>query len=345
MKILFITSTLCNKGGTDRVVTTISNALTERGISVSIAINTDSLPTAYPLSKQVTTFYSQNVPFARFIKTLNIADFDLVMIHTMHKLTSYLLINGIRHKNLWSYEHITQAFNPFYLRWLKKYLYHQLTGVICITQEDLKFYKNITNIQHINMQNPCSIQIAKKARDRILYKKFSAVGRLTYQKGFDLLLRSWKLVNEKYPDWSLDIWGEGEDKQKLEKIAQKLSLHNLNFRGNTENIQPIYANSDCLVMSSRFEGLPLVLIEAASQGLPLVSFDCPYGPSNIIENNVNGYLAKNGDIQDLADKMIAIISSKNYAKLSKNSLHKASSYELTNVTKQWLDFLYYEVNR
>lgn len=168
-------------------------------------------------------------------------------------------------------------------------------------------------------------------------KKVISVGRLVSQKGYDLLIDVWKLVNEKYSDWELHIWGNGSDKEVLlQRITQANLEHSLFLHPATPDIYTQYLSHSIYVMSSRYEGFGLVLIEAMSCGLPCVSFDCPSGPSEIIGNNQDGYLVENGNVQDMAERICCLIENKEVRKqMGKVARKKALSYLKESVMPQW----------
>ena len=149
------------------------------------------------------------------------------------------------------------------------------------------------------------------------FKKVIAVGRLDYQKGFDLLLKSWEEVYAHHQDWHLDIYGGGDDSEK-EKLLQLCETYGMQqsveFHEPDKNIYAQYMKSDMFVMSSRYEGFGLVLIEAMSCGIPCISFDCPYGPSDVIKDGEDGALVENGNIKELADKICWMIENKRQRK-------------------------------
>lgn len=173
-------------------------------------------------------------------------------------------------------------------------------------------------------------------------KTVLSVGRLTYQKGFDLLLDAWALVCKQNSDWTLKIVGGGEDEQKLKDQAKNLGIENrVEFIPPTQNISEYYKTASFYCMSSRFEGLPMVLLEAQAYGLPIISFDCDTGPGELIQQNINGFLVENGNVQDLAVSIVNAISIElsDYGKMIKFNTMINNNFIIDNILKKWLDIL------
>lgn len=142
-------------------------------------------------------------------------------------------------------------------------------------------------------------------------KKVIAVGKHCRQKGFDRLLQSWKLLTDKFPDWELEIYGTIDKEEGIENLANQLGIdQKVTCFPPVKNISEKYKNASIYVMSSRYEGFGMVLTEAMAYGVPCVSFDCPYGPSDIINDNTDGYLVPNDDIDALADKIALLMEKK-----------------------------------
>jgi glycosyltransferase involved in cell wall biosynthesis len=164
-----------------------------------------------------------------------------------------------------------------------------------------------------------------------------AVGKQGYQKGYDRLLNSWKLVNLKHPDWKLNIYGKYEACQKLEQQALALGIQgSVRFYEPINNIQEKYLESSICVLSSRFEGFGMVLIEAMACGVPCVSFDCPCGPADIIQDGIDGFLITNGDIDIFANKIITLIGDENLRqRMGTNARENVKRYLPDEIMPQW----------
>lgn len=186
-------------------------------------------------------------------------------------------------------------FDNYILRKVK-----HLSAIVTLTNADAEFWKAY-NMKVVVIPNMITIT-PQKVRNYSA-KQIISAGRFTYQKGYDLLIDAWNLIARNYPDWCVKIYGN-EDPNIYENQLKHYNLgDSIKFLPATKNIVEKYAESSIYVMSSRFEGFPLVLGEAMSCGLPCVSFDCPNGPSEIIQNGEDGILVRNGDINALAKSM------------------------------------------
>ncbi|KPI10522.1 glycosyl transferase group 1 [Actinobacteria bacterium OK074] len=164
-----------------------------------------------------------------------------------------------------------------------------------------------------------------------------AAGRLFPQKGFDLLIPAWAKLVEAHPDWQLRIYGSGEKKDELRALIEEHHLYNHVFlMGHTDRLDDELAKASFYVLSSRFEGLPMVMIEAMSHALPVVSFDCPTGPADVLTHGVDGLLVPPMDPDALADAMARMMSDeKTRAEMGTAAVMTAASYGPDAVHPRW----------
>lgn len=207
---------------------------------------------------------------------------------------------------------------------------------VVLTNEDRGYWGNLPNIEVI----PNAAMHVSDAYSDVMNKRVIAVGRLDYQKGFDRLVQAWQLVRHtgKFTDWKLDIFGQGEWREMLQQMIDKVELQDsVRLNRPTKQIGEEYVKSDMLVMSSNYEGFPMVMIEAMACGLPVVSFDYKCGPKDIIQPGINGLLVPNGDIQALADAMMKVMEDEAYRKmLSLNARKVVDTYSEQAVMSQWI---------
>ncbi|WP_342229295.1 glycosyltransferase, partial [Yersinia enterocolitica] len=167
-------------------------------------------------------------------------------------------------------------------------------------------------------------------------KRIISIGRLTEQKGFDLLIEAWEKIESTLKDWRLDIIGEGHLHDELDLMINNKKLQNIHLIGFSDDIKSEYLDSSFLVMSSRYEGLGMVLIEALACGLPCISFNCPSGPSTIINNSVNGYLVNSLDTDALASKILELATDFDKLNvLASNAKESIRQYQEEEVIKKW----------
>lgn len=215
---------------------------------------------------------------------------------------------------------------------------------VVLTKEDRGYWGELPNIEVIPN---AAMKVGECEADVVNRKRVIAVGRLDYQKGFDRLIEAWGQVqqDEAYRDWKLDIFGQGEWKEMLQQMIEKKGLcDTARIHPPVKNIGKEYAESSFLVMSSNYEGFPMVMIEAMACGLPVVSFDYKCGPKDIICEGENGLLVPNGDIEGLATGMKRLMADGAYRKkLSEGAKKIVETYSEEAVMKRWMGLFLEEV--
>lgn len=174
--------------------------------------------------------------------------------------------------------------------------------VVSLTEGDASEWRHLHQKVVVipNMLHQCKQEQSSLTSKRVIW-----VGRFDYQKRGALAIRIWELVLRKHPDWCLDIYGEGEMKSEIEKKASLVK--NVFVHKPTAEIFDCYHNSSIMILTSLFEPFGLVMIEAMSCGLPVVAFDCPYGPADIITDGMNGFLVPFDNIKYFADKVCLLM--------------------------------------
>ena len=195
--------------------------------------------------------------------------------------------------------------------------------------------KEFTSDNLVLIPNALWFSTDKKAE--LNNKKVIAIGRHSYEKGFDRMLDIWKKTIVNYPDWTLDIYGKSNTEIDLEDYAEKIGVQKkVSFYGNFDEIIDKYLNGSIYIMTSHYEGFGMVLIEAMAFGLPVIAYDCPVGPSSVITNNVDGYLIENGNEELFVKKLSALMGNQDLRKqLGQNGQESVLRFDLDTIMNQW----------
>ena len=231
----------------------------------------------------------------------------IVESHTLCRANHYEKSGMLRRLHIWEYK-----------RQVKK-----INAVVALTVGDAKDWKKynrnvcvIPNVVHINQTDNYS----DCAEKRIVF-----VARYTEQKDFDSLLSIWSMVYSRHQDWTLDIYTDGEIHAPGVRVFKPGA-----------NIMEKYCNSSILLLTSLFEPFGLVLPEAMSCGLPVVSFDCPYGPADIITDGVDGFLIKNRDVNEFADRVCLLIEDRELrVRMGQAAVKSAQRYRAELIMPRW----------
>lgn len=212
----------------------------------------------------------------------------------------------------------------------------KLDKLIVLTKQDKNDWEK-TNSNVMQIYNFTDFQ--PKEISNLKNHRVISVGRLTHQKGYNYLIDAWKIVHKKQKNWILDIYGEGDLYEELSLQIQRNNLQNTIFlRGSTNEIEKHLVESSVFALSSNYEGFPMVLLESMAYGVPLVSFDCETGPSEIIENNDCGILVEDKNIEQLGEALIGMIENENLRKQKgKNAKQKSDRFSKDQIMKQWME--------
>ena len=225
--------------------------------------------------------------------------------------------------------------NLFARFWMSSLVSHlkKLDRFIVLTEEDKASWTELNNVEVI--PDPLAFKIDEVSP--LVHKRVIAVGRYVYQKGFDLLLQSWAKIEKEHPDWQLVVYGMGE-RGPYERIIDDLKIDRsrCHLYGSTSDIKKEYLDSSLFVFSSRFEGFGMVLIEAMACGLPVVSFDCPCGPKDIVRHQEDGLLVPSGDVSKLAEAMHQMMSDDTLRRqMASKALLNVRRFQLDEIAKRW----------
>ncbi len=365
MKIAYCLAGLFNSAGMERIVTDKANWLSKQGHEVTIiTAEQRGREPYYKLNGNVGLYdlginYSSNDSF--LLKLLN---YPIKALRHRRRLRKFLkshnqdiTITTIGNEFLFLYKipyggkkiaeiHFTRFYRKLgasgFLRKLvdnfrsrqETYKLANYDRFVVLTEEDRKNWPELQNICVI----PNFIEKQNKEKDYKLKKRFICVGRLSYQKGIDILIEACNLIKDKLDGWHVDIFGAGEEETKLRSQIDESGLSEIvRINKPTTNIYAEYAKSDALLMTSRFEGLPMVLLEAMSAGIPAISFRCPCGPSDIITEGC-GILVENGNVEKFAKAMADVIDNPHtLMEMGRKSKERATDFEKDAVMREWED--------
>lgn len=369
-RIVYVTPALYMAGGVERVLTLKANYFADHcGYYITIILTEGKgKPLFYPLSDKVKVI-NLNIGFEelwncsflkkifvylrkqrRFRKQLTAELMQLRPDITVSLLRREInFINEIKdgskkigelHVNRANYRNFEANDSNFIKNLFAKFWMSSLVGklkrldkLVVLTEEDRQAWPEINNISVI----PDPLSFAPSARSPLIDKRVIAVGRYVYQKGFDLLLQAWAKIESHHPDWQLAVYGDG-DRSPYEQLMKELDIdvNRCRLNGKVKDIEIEYRKSSLFVFSSRFEGFGMVLVEAMACGLPVVSFACPCGPKDIVFDGQDGLLAENGNVDDLAEKLLFLMEHPDEIKrMSLKAIQKSEKYGIENIAKVW----------
>lgn len=371
MRIAYCTPSLYMAGGMERVLTVKANYLADKvGYDVYIIITEgmDKQP-YYQLSSKVhlvnlnigfDEIYKYNFLKKTFVYLKKQCLFKKkltdTLMHIHPDITDSLLRRDINfisdikdgsikigeiHNNRNNYRNFEKNDTSFFKNILAKFWMYglvqklkRLDRFIVLSTEDKGNWNELKNVEVIN--NPISFSSDKLSDCN--NKNVIAVGRYAYQKGFDLLIEAWKLVHVQHNDWNLYVYGAGNKEPYQTQVSEAKLEDSCHLEGSTSDIISKYNESSIFVLSSRFEGFPMVLPEAMSCGLPCVAFTCPCGTKDIIKDGIDGLWVDNGNIKELADKICYLIENEDIRKgMGHQATINIQRLNLDNIMKQWID--------
>lgn len=372
MKIVYVIDSLASKGGAERILSDKMNYLSEHfGYDVSVITcyqDERETPNVYHLSTKVRQvnlripYYSQyryRYPRRLWVKyslyrqlcqgldrEVKRIDPDILVGLGYFNADVVSSISCRAHVVIESHEariftmsdrglnrsFLSQLYMKFY-RWnYFRKVERRADVVVTLTHGDAEVWRKAKRVEVIPNFSRMSVERLSPCEQ----KRVIAVGRLEWQKGFDRLLEAWKMVSVRFPDWQLDIFGSGTLQEELEKQIESSALSHVAIHPFTDNISREYSESSLLVMSSRFEGFSLVLLEALMHGLPLVAFDCPFGPKDVIGDSQCGFLAENGNVAQLAEKMCLLMADGQLRKqFSAAAVERAKVFDVDAIMARW----------
>ena len=341
LKIVYVTPALYMAGGVERVLTLKANYFAEHfGYDITIILTEGKgKPFFYPLSPKINVInldiHFEELWTCSFLKKIWVylkkqrlfkKALTAELMRIRPDITVSLLrreinfINDIKdgsrkigelHVNRANYRNFNTQNVGVVKRLFAKFWSHNLVAhlrcldkLVVLTEKDREAWVELNNVVAI----PDPLSLYPIGISPLTEKRVVAVARYSHEKGIDLLLKAWSIVEKRVSDWRLDVYGDG-NRTPYNQLIEELRIDNSRcvLHGRTDNVEAEYVNSSIFVLSSRFEGFGMVLTEAMACGLPVVSFDCPWGPRSIIANGDDGLLVENGNVEALADSLTRLI--------------------------------------
>ena len=375
MKIVFVLKSFAIKAGTERVMSDKMNYLAEHGYDVTLVTYEQGIhPLAFSLHPTILHFdldtrfflFEKNGIFKRFFimlkmrrlfrrrlqslldeihpdilvtttYSMKLVDIILSVKTSACRLVEshvacYTVKKSFDYKDKSLFRLLAVFSDIFMLRKIAKADY-----LVTLTHGDAadwrRYTPNVIVIPNPVTYIPETIVPCDVSRHRII-----CVGRLHEQKGFDMLIDAFAMIAYQCPEWTVDIFGEGSDREVLEERILRNTLEGrIKINGSTSYIYDEYQRSDFFVLSSRYEGFGLVLVEAMSCGIPCVSFRCKYGPEEIITSGEDGLLVDDGNVQALADSMLWMMEhSLERKEMGKNARINVAKYKKDFIMRSWM---------
>ncbi|MBQ8153524.1 MAG: glycosyltransferase family 4 protein [Prevotella sp.] len=370
LKLVYVTPALYMAGGVERVLTLKANYFAEHfGYDITIILTEGKgKPLFYPLSdkikvinldinfeelwdcgfaKKVLLYLRKQRRYKKLLTTELMRIRPDITISLLRREINFIneIKDGSRkigeiHINRANYRNFDAEGAHWIKRMLSKVWSHnlvkhlrQLDTLIVLTDKDREAWTELDHVVTI----PDPLPFVPTEVSPLTEKRVVAIARYSHEKGIDLLLRAWSEVENYCDEWRLDVFGDG-DRTQYEYQIDKLCIDRTRclLHGRTDNVEREYCNSSIFVLSSRFEGFGMVIIEAMTCGLPVVAFDCPWGPRSIIKEGEDGLLAENGNWMSLAQGLVALINDSEKRKnMSIAAQRNVQRFSIGQIAQQW----------
>ena len=372
MKIYYIYTALVTKGGADRVIAEKANWLAEHGHEIAIITDTQmGREPAFPLSPKVGLidlavdfsqeyghgflvriwmYYKLMRQYRKMVTDILLKDRPDIVISTLGRDISFVtkIKDGskkigeahttkhfIRNFHLLEQRNVLLKYMTKLFRWHMDQQVNRLDALVVLTSQDQYDWEDRVPIYVI----PNSFPFYPEKPSSCDNKQAIIVGRYNSAKGYNYLIDAWKIVYQKHPDWIINVFGSGEYEDRVRQQILDNGLQDVVIMNNPiDHIMEEYLKSSIYVMSSVFEGFAMVLLEAMSCGLPCVSFDCPYGPRNVITDGEDGILVDYLNSQALADNICKLIENEELRKrMGSNGRRNVLRFSRETIMPQWVE--------
>ena len=343
MKICFLVFDITRKGGVEHMACILASELAAKHQVTILSVKNKEKKPIFDIKPAVKTICLSNgsnvlknvLSLRNYLKT---EIFDIVI-----NVDTGMAIYGIPATLLTNTKCITWEHSNYYNNWnsskfayFRRFAAKHSDALVVLTEKDKKNYTD-------NIRNCCPINVIPNPSPEWSdcydcdSKIILSVGQLLPIKRFQLAIEIASVVLKEEPEWKWIICGEGRERESLEKLICDKNLQNqVLLPGTVVDMETQYQNASIVVMTSSMEGLPMALLEAKAHGIPIVSFDIMTGPSDIIEDSINGFLIQDNDIETMAEKVSLLMKDCNlrssFSKQAKIGLEK---FDLNNVLNSW----------
>jgi glycosyltransferase involved in cell wall biosynthesis len=370
LKIVYLTPALYMAGGVERVLTLKANYFAEYfGYDITIILTEGKdKPLFYPLSDKIKVI-NLNIDFEElwtcsFVKKILVylkrqRQFKKALTKELMSIRPDVTVSLLRreinfinnipdgsckigelHINRANYRNFRTQNVGIVKRLFAKFWSHNLVAhlrrldkLVVLTEKDREAWVELDNVVAI----PDPLSLYPKKVSPLTEKRVVAVARYSHEKGIDLLLQAWAIAEKHALGWRLDVYGDG-DRTSYNQLMENLHIDRsrCELHGRTDRVETAYVNSSIFVLSSRFEGFGMVLTEAMACGLPVVSFDCPWGPRSIITDGADGLLVENGNVEALADGLTRLMGDADLRQtMAANGIKNVQRFSIEHISESW----------
>ena len=370
IKIIICTPALYSAGGVERVVAVKANYFSEHlGYDVTIIVTEGNKGNSFfPLSDKVKVVNFGlgfedlwNKPFLKkiYLYLVKQRKYKQLLTRELLRIQPDITITTLRREINFIHEikdgsrkigelHLSRAnyrgvedresssIKSLFSKWWKKDVISNLQRLdkfVVLNENAVMEWPELDNVTMI----PDPLPLKMEEKSALQSKRIVTIGRYSYEKGYDFLLRIWALVEKKYPDWQLNVYGMG-DPTPYVKLMDELSVdpRRCHLNSSLVDVESEYLRSSILVQPSRTEGFGLVLVEAMACGLPVVAFDCENGPRSLITDGEDGFLIPPYDVELFADRLMRLMDDEKLrTKMGEKGLMKSQQYHISKIASQW----------